>query len=102
MYFKKAIRLNLPAGTNQSSANSGYLKSSGSLSFSEQISATPKIDLSNQVFSTASFSEKARNLFNKNWLWLLLGTGVLVACIVVHEKNKRDKKRNQLPINYQQ
>lgn len=97
MYFNKGKRLHLPADTNKSTVNNNFLESGGQVPPTPRLPETSTMDLSNQVFPPPSFSEKAGTFIKKNWGWLLLGTGVLVFCIVVHEKNKKNKKKNQLP-----
>lgn len=99
MYFKKATTLHLPAQMNQNSLNNSFQESAGPLNPVDSISKTPTMDLSNQVFPETSFPEKAGMFIKKNWVWLLLGTGVIITCIVIHENNKSKKKQNQLPMH---
>jgi hypothetical protein len=93
MYFKKAKTLI----NNQISVDKSILEPGGQLP--PTVVKTPMLDLSDQVFPEPSFLEKAGTYLKKNWIWFLIGTGVVVVVgVVVNEKRKEKKRQNQLPI----
>lgn len=98
MYFKKIPTMLLQAHTIPGSINNTLMEPGGQLPAVEIKPNTPSLDLCDKVFVEPSFPEKAGIFIKKNWVWLLLGTGVIITCIVIHEKNKKKKQQNQLPI----
>ena len=99
MYFKKIPKMHLAAHTIPGSINNTLMEPGGQLPTVEIKPNTPSLDLCDKVFVEPSFPEKAGIFIKKNWGWLLLGTGVIViAGIVIHEKNKKKRQQNQIPI----
>lgn len=98
MYFKKAIKPHIPLDSISGSTNNSFMKPDGQLSPIELKSNLPGFDLTDKVFVEPAFPEIAGMFIKKNWVWLLLGTSVVITCIVVYKKNKKKKQQNQLPI----
>ena len=95
MYFKKLVKLHLSAETISGSTNSDFLQTSHQLTSIAPMPNKPPVDLSGKVFSERSFMETASKFIKKNWVWVLLGSTVIITGIVIRETNKKRKRQNQ-------
>ncbi len=91
-YFRQPNTLHLPTATTQNPTYNGLLKSGALFPNTEFIQITPPVDLSNHVFPSPSFSERAGKFLDKNWLWVILGIGTAVVVTVAVYKNHQNKK----------
>ncbi len=93
MYFKKASKLPLSIPAAPSVVTKPILEPGGLLHESA-IPETPAIDLSKPVFPSVPFTERAVKFINKNLVWILLGTGVVVGTLLWYRNQQKKKDRN--------